>query len=70
MLDKLPRKLFESCFLIGTPKEIADQMAPYVVAGVDWIMPTDLMNFILPPEDLEGAARRGIELCGLLKHVA
>jgi phthiodiolone/phenolphthiodiolone dimycocerosates ketoreductase len=68
-LDKLPRKLFESCFYIGTPAQIAEQMKPYVEAGVDWIMPTDLMNFILPVDQLEGAARRGIELCGLLKQL-
>lgn len=43
-------------------------MQPYIKAGVDWIMPTDLMNFVLPPDELEAAARRGIELCGLLKH--
>jgi phthiodiolone/phenolphthiodiolone dimycocerosates ketoreductase len=68
VLDKLPRTLFEKCFYIGTPAQIADQMRPYIEAGVNWIMPTDLMNFILPPDQLEGAARRGIELCGLLKQ--
>jgi phthiodiolone/phenolphthiodiolone dimycocerosates ketoreductase len=67
VLDKLPRKLFEKSFYIGTPAQIADQMRPYIEAGVNWMMPTDLMNFILPPDQLEGAARRGIELCGLLK---
>jgi phthiodiolone/phenolphthiodiolone dimycocerosates ketoreductase len=68
-LDKLPRKLFESCAYIGTPAQVAEQMKPYIDAGVDWIMPTDLMNFVLPVDQLEGAARRGIELCGLLKQL-
>ncbi|MFZ0718065.1 LLM class flavin-dependent oxidoreductase [Mycobacterium sp.] len=67
-LDPLPRALFEKCFYIGTPKQVAAQMQPYIDAGVNWIMPTDLMSFILPLEQLEGAARRSIELCGLLKQ--
>jgi phthiodiolone/phenolphthiodiolone dimycocerosates ketoreductase len=68
ILDRTPRELFEKCFVVGTPARIAAQMRPYVEAGVDWIMPVDLMNFILPPDQLESAARRGIELCGLLKR--
>ena len=68
ILERTPRVQFEKCFKIGTPAHIAEQMRPYIEAGVDWIMPTDLMNFILPPDQLEAAARRGIELCGLLKQ--
>ena len=68
VIDPLPRELFEKCFFIGTPAQAAAQMQPYIEAGVDWIMPVDLMNFILQPDQLEAAAGRGIELCGLLKQ--
>jgi phthiodiolone/phenolphthiodiolone dimycocerosates ketoreductase len=68
ILERTARKLFEKSFVSGTPAQVAAQMQPYIEAGVDWIMPTDLMNFVLPPVELEGATRRGIELCGLLKQ--
>lgn len=68
IIRKLDRAQYERCFLIGTPQQVARQMKPFVDAGVNWIMPTDLMNFILPPDQLPNAARRGIELCALLKQ--
>jgi phthiodiolone/phenolphthiodiolone dimycocerosates ketoreductase len=68
VLDRTPREQIEKCFFIGTPAKVAEDMRPYIEAGVDWIMPVDLMNFILRPNQLEDAARRGIELCALLKQ--
>src|ERR1700745_3552138 len=53
VIDAVPREQYEGCFFIGTLESTADQLQPYLDAGVDWLMPVDLMAFMLPLDQLE-----------------
>lgn len=57
----------ERAWFCGSPREVADQIRPYLVEGVDWITPFDIMPIC--NGDAEGGTRRIVELCGLLKQM-
>jgi alkanesulfonate monooxygenase SsuD/methylene tetrahydromethanopterin reductase-like flavin-dependent oxidoreductase (luciferase family) len=55
---------------VGSPAEVAAQLAPYVEAGVDWISPADYLPVVLPLDEAAGALPRAIAVCEHLKALA
>jgi phthiodiolone/phenolphthiodiolone dimycocerosates ketoreductase len=60
-------EMIERSWLIGTPKEIADQLLPWIEAGADYIAPSDLAPAVLTAEEQPGTVRRMIEICAHVK---
>jgi phthiodiolone/phenolphthiodiolone dimycocerosates ketoreductase len=59
--------MIEKSYFIGTPKEVAAQLAPWVQAGADYIAPSDMAPAVLELSEQEGATGRMLELCAELK---
>ena len=55
-------------FLWGSPKEIAEHIAPFIEAGATHVAAMDLMQLLLPPDEAFQATDRSIEFCRLLKE--
>lgn len=54
-------------WITGTPAEVADQITPYLEAGIDWVMPIDYLPIVGDPSDAPAAGGWMIELCAALK---
>lgn len=67
-LGKVTREMAEKSFIIGSPAEVAEQMQAHVDAGLTAVIPLDILQTVLEPDDAEQAPGRGIELARLLKH--
>jgi len=63
-------QMIEKSWLIGTPREIADQLRPWVEAGADYIAPSDLAPAVVEPEEQPDTFRRMIEIAAHLKGAA
>jgi phthiodiolone/phenolphthiodiolone dimycocerosates ketoreductase len=59
--------MIEKSYFIGTPREVAAQLAPWVHAGADYIAPSDMAPAVLELDEQEGATGRMLELCAELK---
>jgi phthiodiolone/phenolphthiodiolone dimycocerosates ketoreductase len=57
-------------WMVGSPREVADQIKPYLDVGIDWVMPFDFLPVVGDPADAETSARCMIELCVALKQAA
>ena len=67
VLGKTTRKMAERSFLYGTAAQVAEQIRPYVDAGVNWVMPFDCTSLTLQPDDAMMGLQRNINVCALLK---
>jgi phthiodiolone/phenolphthiodiolone dimycocerosates ketoreductase len=67
-LSKVTRKMAEKSFVIGSPQEVAEQMQAHVDEGLTCVIPLDILQTVLHPDDAELAPGRGIELAGYLKN--
>lgn len=68
VIKDIPVEVVQKSFIIGTPQEVGEKLRAYVEAGVTWVMSLDIMPFVLRPDELEGAMRRAIEVCEILKR--
>jgi phthiodiolone/phenolphthiodiolone dimycocerosates ketoreductase len=68
MVGRTTRKHSEKTWLYGTPDQVAEQLKPFVEAGVTLVCLLDTLPFVLEVEDAMGAIARPIEVSGLLKQ--
>lgn len=68
MANSASREHAEKSYLCGTPKSIAEQLEPFVDAGVTAISLLDFLAFVLEPDDAFQAVGRGIEISRMLKN--
>jgi phthiodiolone/phenolphthiodiolone dimycocerosates ketoreductase len=61
------REMAEKSYFCGTPADVAEQMRPFIEAGVDFVTITDMLPFVLSVEEAATALGRSIELSGALK---
>jgi phthiodiolone/phenolphthiodiolone dimycocerosates ketoreductase len=54
----------------GSPQQMADQIAPFIEAGVNWVQIADLLPITRPPEEAAEGLRRTLQLAALLKQQA
>jgi phthiodiolone/phenolphthiodiolone dimycocerosates ketoreductase len=69
-ISRFSREMVEKSCLIGSPQEIAAQLKPHIDAGITGVIPCDVLQMALEPEDALQGAGRAIELCQHLKGVA
>ena len=67
VVDAVTPEHVRRAWFIGTPEDVAKQIEPFAAEGVDSICPFDYLP--IWNGDAEGAVRRMIELCGLLKKL-
>jgi phthiodiolone/phenolphthiodiolone dimycocerosates ketoreductase len=67
VVAKVTPEMIEKSYFIGTPKEVARMLAPWVEAGADYIAPSDLAPAVLELDEQAGATARMLELCAELK---
>jgi phthiodiolone/phenolphthiodiolone dimycocerosates ketoreductase len=67
LLAGVSDEIVERSYVHGNPREVANQVQPYVDAGATWIGICDLLPFVLNPADTNQPASRTIEVCGHLK---
>jgi phthiodiolone/phenolphthiodiolone dimycocerosates ketoreductase len=67
MVGRTTRAQSEKTWLYGTADEVAEQLKPFVEAGVTLVSLLDMLPFVLEVEDAMGAIARPIEASGLLK---
>jgi len=60
-------KMIEKSWLIGTPAEVAAELHQWVLAGANYIAPSDLAPAVLEIDEQPGAMNRMIELASHLK---
>lgn len=60
-------KMIEKSWLIGTPAEVAAELHEWVLAGANYIAPSDLAPAVLEVDEQPGAMTRMIELASHLK---
>jgi phthiodiolone/phenolphthiodiolone dimycocerosates ketoreductase len=65
--SRATREMAERSFFCGTPAEVADQLRPFIEAGVDFVCITDMLPFVLPVEEAQAALGRAIELSAQIK---
>lgn len=63
-------KMIEKSWLIGTPADVAAQLHDWVIAGANYIAPSDLAPAVLEAEEQPGVTARMIELAAQLKSLA
>jgi alkanesulfonate monooxygenase SsuD/methylene tetrahydromethanopterin reductase-like flavin-dependent oxidoreductase (luciferase family) len=68
IVGRTTRKHSEKTWLHGTSDQVAQQLEPYVEAGVNLVCLLDILPFVLDVEDAMGAIARPIEVSGLLKQ--
>jgi phthiodiolone/phenolphthiodiolone dimycocerosates ketoreductase len=61
------REMAEKSFFYGTPQQAAEQFAPFIEAGVDFVGILDMAAFVLSPEEAQLALGRSIEVSAALK---
>lgn len=54
-------------WITGTPGEVAEQIIPYLQAGIDWVMPIDYLPIVGDPADAPYSVGWMVELCAALK---
>ena len=59
----------ERAWLVGSPSAVAQQVQPYLQAGVDWVMAIDYLPVVGSPDDAAAAATRGADLCAEIKKL-
>ena len=59
----------ERAWLAGSPADVAQQIQPYLEAGVDWVMAIDYLPVVGSPADAAAAAARGADLCAHIKKL-
>ena len=69
VLGKTTRKMAERSFLYGTAAQVAEQIRPYIDAGVNWVMPFDCTSLTLQPDDAMKGLQRNIDVCAQLKGI-
>jgi phthiodiolone/phenolphthiodiolone dimycocerosates ketoreductase len=57
-------------WIAGSPADVADQIMPFLDAGIDWVMPIDFLPIVGDPTDGQAAGKWMIELCAALKNSA
>jgi phthiodiolone/phenolphthiodiolone dimycocerosates ketoreductase len=67
-LSKVTREMAEKAFIIGSPREVAAQMQAHVDEGLTAVVPLDILQTVLDPDDAEQSPGRGIEFARLLKQ--
>lgn len=60
-------KMIEKSWLIGTPAEVAAELREWVLAGANYIAPSDLAPAVLEVDEQPGVMTRMIELASHLK---
>jgi phthiodiolone/phenolphthiodiolone dimycocerosates ketoreductase len=55
-------------WLVGSPKQVAEQMQAFIDVGADWVCPMDYLPLLLPPEEAGPAFARSLELCRRVKQ--
>lgn len=68
ILAATTREHVEASWFAGSPTDVAAALAPYLDAGIDWIMPFDYLPVAGDPDDVPGATGWMIELCAALKR--
>jgi hypothetical protein len=53
--------------IIGSPKEVAEQIQPLIDAGVDWVMRLDYLSIVGEPDDAGAAFARTMDVCAAIK---
>jgi phthiodiolone/phenolphthiodiolone dimycocerosates ketoreductase len=67
--DQVPAEMVRKTFIVGTPKEIADQIEPFVQAGADRHLVADVSGLIAETDPMLAFQRLG-EVCGHIKGSA
>lgn len=67
IVGRTTRPQSEKTWIYGTPDDVAEQLKPFVEAGVNLVCLLDMMPFVLELEDAMGAITRPIEASALLK---
>jgi len=68
ILGRVTRKMFDMTFFCGSPREVAEQIQPYIDAGANCI---DLIDFLAPVLSIEDSQRhlaRQLEVCRQIKQ--
>lgn len=67
-IGRTTREHSEHTWIYGSPEQVAEQLEPFVAAGVTSISLGDILPFVLDPEDAMKGAERGIATSRLLKE--
>ena len=67
-LSRLTPAHSEKSWFYGTPKDIAGRIQPYIEAGVNWVVPVDMLAMVLQPEDAAKSLIRCIEIARIVKQ--
>jgi phthiodiolone/phenolphthiodiolone dimycocerosates ketoreductase len=67
VIGRTSREMAEKCMLHGTPRQIAEQLRPFVEQGVNWLSLTDFLPLVLEPEDPAITHGRVLEIARILK---
>jgi phthiodiolone/phenolphthiodiolone dimycocerosates ketoreductase len=68
IVGRTTREQSERTWLYGTPEQVAEQLQPFVEAGVTSVCLLDILPFVLEVEDAMGAIARSIQASGRLKQ--
>ena len=69
-VGRTTRRMADRSFLVGSPAEVAAQMQPYIDAGVNLILPFDVLPLMLAPDDAAQSLQRAIDVCAAVKQTA
>lgn len=70
VVARTTREMAEKSYLYGTPAEVAEQLAAYVDAGVNWVCLVDYTAMVLEPADAASSLARMTEICAHIKKRA
>ena len=68
IISRVSHRMCEMAFIYGSPKEVADQIQPYIDVGVTCVDICDSMALVLGPADAQASLGRQLELCALIKE--
>jgi phthiodiolone/phenolphthiodiolone dimycocerosates ketoreductase len=67
ILSRATREVVKNGWFHGSPAEMADQIKPFIDAGVNWVQIDDMLPLTRPAEEAPEGLARTIELARLLK---
>ena len=71
VISRVTPEMVRKSFLVGTPEEVADQILPYVEAGMNLMAPADLSIWGgQSAEELAAGHERSLRLNRLVKDAA
>ena len=67
IIGRSTRAHVEKSYLYGSPAKVAEDLQPFIDAGISWVGILDVLPMLLDPEDAARGTERQIEACGHIK---